>query len=509
MPRCFSPIDLISLNLIYDYPVRWTKFKVLRDFVQNFYDAVKWHEWKERFSYTLSDEMLQLKARDVGFSYDWLLHIGASTKREDAGSYAGYFGEGFKIASLCAVRDHNWNVEILSRDWKLSVVTTDLIVDGRNLKSLAYKVRQNRKKRTDTVLRIFPFRDTGLLHSVLLSFYYPANPLLGKNIWESSDSSVFFRSKKQKPFGYPNTYNDRGPGIIFASYQALGSFQYPLVFCLHDYRYNDRERSSFYRMDVIEIIQRVSSRLSPDASAVVLYALKRRWYDRPRKKYDFESWHGIIRTLIKNIASSAEQTVAWRKANPNLLVARQVKRNDISKYNRRRQALDWLKNSGKFFRLVQGAFVELGYPILEDVCEKNGGFSITCEPDVSEKKRIVILEQLVQTLISDLFTKIEMPPCKIIKNERAAWRGMTTCIPLKDSLHHFYGIPVRYLLPYIALKKSLLHSDAFGEALSTYFHELAHMFGGHRSASFSYSLSKLMEITLSNTGLIAEWQKKW
>ena len=86
---------------------------------------------------------------------------------------------------------------------------------------------------------------------------------------------------------------------------------------------------------------------------------------------------------------------------------------------------------------------------------------------------------------------------------------MTTCIPLNDSLHHFYGIPVRYRLPYIALKKSLLHTDAFGEALSTYFHELAHMFGGHRSVSFSHALSKLMEITLSNAGLIAECEKKY
>ena len=502
-------MKLISLNLIYDYPVRWTKFKVLRDFVQNFYDAVKWHEWKERFSYTISDEMLQLKARDVGFNYDWLLHIGASTKREDSGVFAGYFGEGFKIASLCAVRDYNWNVEISSRDWTLNVVATDLIVDGRNLKSLAYNVRQNRKKRMNTILSVFPFRDISLFHSVLLSFYYPENSLFGKKIWESSDSAIFYRSKQQKPSEYPNTCNDRGDGIIFANYQALGSFQFPLIFCLHDYRSNDRERNSFYLMDVIKIIQRVSSRLSPEAAAAVLHALKRRWYDQPRKKYDFESWHGIISTLIKNIASSAEQTVAWRKANPNLLVAPQVKRSDIFKYNNRRQALDWLKLSGKVFRLVQEAFVKLGYSTLEDVCKENDGFSITCEPNVFEKKRIAIIEELVQNLILELFTKIEMPPCKIIKSERASWKGMTTCILLNGSLHHFYGIPVRYRLPYIALKKSLLHSDTFGEALSAYFHELAHMFGGHRSASFSRALSKLMEITLSNAGMIAEWQKKY
>jgi hypothetical protein len=92
--------ELISINLIYDYPVHWSQFKTLRDFIQNFYDAVHWSEWDKRFSYTLTNGILTLKAQDVGFSYDWLLHIGASTKREEIGTYAGHFGEGFKIAAL-------------------------------------------------------------------------------------------------------------------------------------------------------------------------------------------------------------------------------------------------------------------------------------------------------------------------------------------------------------------------------------------------------------------------
>jgi hypothetical protein len=132
--------ELISINLIYDYPVHWSRFKTLRDFIQNFYDAVHWSEWDDRFSSTITDGVLTLKAQNVGFSYDWLLHIGASTKREAIGTYAGHFGEGFKIAALCALRDHHWTVKVRSRDWALEVVTTDLTVDRRSLKSLAYRI---------------------------------------------------------------------------------------------------------------------------------------------------------------------------------------------------------------------------------------------------------------------------------------------------------------------------------------------------------------------------------
>jgi hypothetical protein len=96
----------IPLNLIFDYPVRWSKYKVLRDLIQNFFDSVPREQWRTRFRRHHEGQQLTLIATDVGFSYDWLVPIGASTKRDGNGEYAGYFGEGFKIAALCALRDH-------------------------------------------------------------------------------------------------------------------------------------------------------------------------------------------------------------------------------------------------------------------------------------------------------------------------------------------------------------------------------------------------------------------
>jgi hypothetical protein len=169
---------------------------------------------------------------------------------------------------------------------------------------------------------------------------------------------------------------------------------------------------------------------------------------RPRKKYDFESWHGIIRTLVRNISTSNEQTTKWKQSYPHLLVANQIKKSDLPNYNRRRQALDWLRHSGHSFRLVQEAFSMLGYPTLESACEQSDGFSVTREPDVFERLRVDMLEKFVQILVPDLFIDIKLPPCKIIKSEKAAWRGMTTCIPISTRNHKFRGVSVRYKLPY-------------------------------------------------------------
>lgn len=500
---------LVSLNLVYEYPVSWSKFQVLRDFVQNFYDAVRWQGWSSRFSYELSEDVLTLRSQDVGFSYDWLLHIGASTKREKHGEYAGYFGEGFKIAALCAIRDYHWEVELSSRDWNLQVVTDNVLVDGRQLKTLAYRVLESQPFSTDTVLKISPFTDTNLLKSVLWSFYYPENPLFGEKIWESSEGAIYYRSKELKPWGYPSTSDLSGTGILFAGYQAMGSFEYPLVICLHTYRHNDRERKYFFRMDVVKVIELLASKLSPEASIVVLKILKNRWNDVPRKKYDFESWYSIVRKLVRNIASSEVCKEAWRQEFPDLLVAHHVKPNDLAKYNRRKQARAWMRDSEKKYRIVQEAFGYLDYPTLEECCANDDGFSITREPTEEEIKRIECLETLAKVLLKELFTKVKLPPCKVIKGERAVWQGLAVCTPIKGEPPLFQGLPIRFHLPYVAVKKTLLFSPILGTALSTYLHELAHMFGGDGSHAFSRVLSLMMDITLSNTTLISAFQERW
>jgi len=205
---------LISLNLVYDYPVRWSRYVVLRDFVQNFYDSIGWRDWSTAFNYAVADGFLTLTARNVGFSYEWLVHIGASTKREDGDTYAGYFGEGFKMAALCAVRDYGWSVHIASRDWEIEVTQTDLQIEERVLKSLAYSLSERTDPvRADTVLRLSSFHDHEVFESVRLGFFYPENPLFGEEIWRSENGAVYKRSRHVKPSHFPVTSDLEGSGI--------------------------------------------------------------------------------------------------------------------------------------------------------------------------------------------------------------------------------------------------------------------------------------------------------
>jgi hypothetical protein len=249
-------------------------------------------------------------------------------------------------------------------------------------------------------------------------------------------------------------------------------------------------------MDVMDVIEGVCRRVPPSCAYTLLEIFKVQWYSYPRKRYDFESWYPVIRNLTENLASSRRETLRWRKKYPRLLVADQVQRSDLPMYNRRRQALAWFRRQSHDYHLVQGSFTELGYPRLEEVCEKEGGFSQLREPRGAEIQFIRVLEELTSTILNGFFGEGPLPPCKVIVSDDASWGGLANCVRLSKPRETAYGFKVHYELPYVALKKRILARGRFHEALATYLHELSHCFGGDQSARFSAALTSILQITL-------------
>ncbi len=86
---------------------------------------------------------------------------------------------------------------------------------------------------------------------------------------------------------------------------------------------------------------------------------------------------------------------------------------------------------------------------------------------------------------------------------------MTSCLPFTGPEVRWRGLRVRYRLPYVSLKAILLTDGLFGEAMSTYLHEVSHMFGGDSSASFSHALSEMLELIFSRADSMAALQRRW
>lgn len=500
---------IIPLNIVTTYPVRWTKYKVFRDFVQNFYDSVGYRKWKEQFCFEYSDGLLRMWVEDVCFSYEWLLHIGASTKTENSRNNAGYFGEGFKIASLCAVRDYGWQIEMSSGGWELSVTCIEQEIDKSPVRMLAYDVREREEqKRSCLEIAYLSQEDYRLFMEVLAAFYYPENPMIGEKIWEGREGAVYTRSEAAYGAGLPYTADYGKKGAVFCAYQLLGSNPFNLVVCLHSYKKEDRERKSLYSFDVIKVFQELTHYVDAYGAACMLEKMRRYWNSKPRKQIDIDSWSPVIDQLIYKVSQSLDVTACFRKKYPDLLP--QTPLRSIRDKNRRGQAKAWLSIQSRKYLLVKGQFRKLGYKTLEEVCEECGGFVQNDQAETREDKGFEILENITRELYRDFFgCNQEFPARRIICNESASYHGMAKVFRKNKPIMNHRGLSIRYEIGEIYLKRSVFSSKGYFDALATYIHEMCHVFGGDSSNAFSQGLTVAMETLLANAPMIESYRQQW
>lgn len=500
---------IIPLNIVMTYPVNWSRFQVLRDFVQNFYDSVGPESFYRRFQYEVEKQVLTMRVDDVSFSYEWLIHIGASTKRSES-NQAGYFGEGFKIASLCACRDYGWDVIMNSADWHLHVIAIEHQIDSQNVRMLAYEVEKSETARS-SCLRIGGMSDLeiNMFKDVINSFYFPENPLLGELLWKGEYGAVYTKGKGAFPDSFPSVYEFGTKGIVFCAYQVLGTNPFNLVICAHHSRQADRERRALYRFDVIHIFNKIAAQVDPKGAEQMLIRMRKYWNSYSKKRIDIDSWSPVIDTLIYRMHFSSEVIADFQRKYPFLLYASKV--HTITQQNRRTQARSWLRSSPVHYTVVKDTFSMLGVQSLESKCEEEGGF--TLEDDAHTESQInafLILEKLVDTLFPDFFSA-GFPERKIIKNEESALHGMAVCHKKMhpEVLKSMPSLKIRSSISGIYLKQSIFRADGFFDAVSTYIHESCHMFGNDSSQSFSLALTYAMETLLSNPDRVNEAHEQW
>lgn len=500
---------IMPLNIVTTYPVRWTKYKVFRDFIQNFYDSVGYLQWEERFHYAYNDKVLSMWVEDTNFSYEWLMHIGASTKTADSFANAGYFGEGFKIASLCAIRDYGWTLKMSSGNWELSVISQEQRIDDRKVSMLAYDIKE-RENENCSCLEITNIteEDFAIFGSSLNGFYYPENPMMGEKLWEGREGAVYTRSSNPYPERLPYTHDFGRRGSVFCAYQLLGSNPFDLVVCLHRYKKEDRERNSLYTFDVVRIFKEIAYYIDSFGAMRMLEKMRRYWNAKPKRRIDIHSWNPVISSLIEKISRSQEMSKCFCEKYPNLLALPDII--TIRDRNRRGQARAWLSGQNKEYLLVQAGFKKLGYKTLEDMCEEAGGFVANDSANEQERKGFEVLENLIEELYSGFFEwRQTFPERKIIVNEQASYHGMAKVYRKNRHLLNCKGIAIRYEIGEIYLKKSIFSRNSYYNAVATYVHEFCHEFGGDSSHSFSLGLTFAMEILLASTKVLETYRKRW
>lgn len=488
-----------ALNIVYSYPVKWSLTKLLSDFIQNFFDAIGPENFSKNFKHTYLDNTLRLISHEA-FSIEWLYFFGASTKRNQNISYAGKFGEGFKVASLIAHRDYNLEISMESLNWKLTVTKTAGKIENKDVMFLAYDITE-RSNTNETILTLKGIKENDYKDFIelLKDFYYKGNSILGECIFKNSKIGLYKSKEREQSFGR-----------IYINYLSRKTIKIPLIICHNHFAISrdDRDRDTVYESEIKQIIVDVVESLPIKKCIVTLEYLEKYWScNFSENKIGF-AYKFLIEKLVHEISEDRNAVEYFKKKYKAKYIAKfyGYGQNDslIVKAWYRHQN----KSSSKKI-IVPKSFYWLGIQRIYDVCLKHGGLNTTRKPSNEEYKYLSILTEIVNKFFNELVSYSNLPDCEIITNNESPVHGLAHCQEIKGKTNKKYNLKVVSNIYTIKLKFNLFSNTTFAQALTTYLHELLHQYGGDASKQFNKALFFMNSIILSNLSNFEEYETRW
>lgn len=501
-----------KLNLVMTYPIRWGMRHIMEDYIQNFYDVIGAERFANDFIYSYDESRRELRMEGrKGFHVEWLQYIGASTKGEGSAHHmAGKFGEGFKIASLCAYRDYKVSVHMESRDWALDVLKMPGEIDGQSMEFLGYDIKE-RVYQDDAILllgNVGPEAYQNFLEAIQ-RFFYPENPSFGECLAYTWDYAVY----RIKDFDISG--GQRIKGKVFASMQERAEIhEVPLIFCNHSYepdKEDDRDRERFHFHDIESAVTEIVVRLEGEALRKVFMEFQPHWRRTGGRAAAGPDWGRLIREMVWQICDDhavREKVYEYLKDHYIADVGTNVIKWDKNKY---KTAMSWFRMS-KFYgtyKLLPYYFSDLGIDTIYSLCEKYDGFHMIDEPDEQQRNRIQILEKMARDIFPDIICYEKLPECRVIVNKGTPDEGFARTNDTDAPLRNEMGLKVINDITEINLRETLFCKDAFPETMVVYMHELLHQFGGDASRQFRTAILAMDYRIMQNFRKLEEYESVW
>lgn len=176
--------------------VKWDEEAIARDLLQNFYDANR--ENLDAVKVAVKGHRVEVSA-PATFELDRLFYLGSEKDRDEN---VGQFGEGFKAAALCLVRDHEIEPVVISGAKAVRIRASEEAVRGTDLLPLVYDVFERASANTGTLM-ILEGCSVKLARAVaagLAHFWHERNPLVGRCLWKNGkgDTQLYEAAKGAK-----------------------------------------------------------------------------------------------------------------------------------------------------------------------------------------------------------------------------------------------------------------------------------------------------------------------
>ena len=536
------PIDRpdLGVTLETDFTIEYGKIwdvpKIMRDFLQNFFDA---HREAETGKSTLEGVKiavepikgenatiyaLQVKG-DAVYPIRFIEEIGATTKKNDAVATGG-FGEGAKMAALALLGKEDSKVKSVTfacDNWQVQYTKGRNTLGTEKLYKTVTRLSKPIKGNTLTIETQAPEAVKALLDARNY-FYHPQNPDFQNPTYENAKGGFKLLEPKEEQWwvGDGNFY-------YVGQRQAVGDGNNQAKFdnsVRHMHLWSNekdteknptniagRDRTALSHEDIKAIVLKPMVEVMTNEDLLNnLSALKKYWDNKTR---DYEDAHNLAILIAEEMATRKlyttfpETYVAY--PHPTSFKGGAYEMSDY--LNRLNEIAKKLDHDG--FTICDRSFHSIGMQSLLEREALQSTFPCI-QPTQQQTIRLNLLNK-VALHFRDAYIAAKENGYSFGTGGSPLIQDKMIDLPLYIYDEH-EGLNKEHIqgfvkgLSHIGMSKGQLNS-AFSQALATYLHEITHVHGSDGSASFSYKLTDMLELVLKTAPLLAEklqqYEKFW
>ncbi|HZZ26683.1 MAG TPA: hypothetical protein VFE46_01645 [Pirellulales bacterium] len=466
--------------------VDWDETLIARDLMQNFFDANR-----ER----LEEVVVQHDASTVAVTaptrcvLERLFFLGSEKGEQDIGQY----GEGFKAATTCLLRDHRTTPIVASGNRVVCLrVATEAVADSRLMFPVEYDFYRTKSEIPGTVL-VLDGASRDLIAAMrvgLQHFLHDQNPLLGALRWEHHSGNFSL---------YDSTDKD---GHIFYRRLKRGQIEGVPVILVINREYaeierktrQDRDRKAFgeeLMQKFYDVFSKHGSSSARIAQHVIVEAARPFW----------EKGHPLLRA----VASGAHYYAAWpaelvAEVFGNRYYARSQRSHDQAQQlqfetiERSWQSQGWL-GLPSYFRQFGVPSADEEVKKAKDEADREARQQGSRGPTVAEQECLRLLNQVLHDLNPATAQVFERGTTKYTVAKTDVLLGQLRTARSYHSHEVFFA-------------ESVFVGD-FSHALAVHLHEHSHIFGYDGSRGFTDALTELIEAAVAHRGDFDDYEARW
>lgn len=484
-----TPAEILSSAVTTAWGVQWTESMIARDLLQNFVDANR---------QTLNKVLVRSSRAGVTvtapteFELARLFFLGSEKDEGDVGQY----GEGFKAAAICLLRDHDVQPVVLSGTRAVRLRVADEQVAGTALRPVIYEFF-NLTPGIDGTALLLGTRQPKLVRALcegMVDFLHPENPLLGPCVHQAEGLALH--------------HSTDGNGHLFYRHLRRCTIAgYPLVWVVTDPLTlverriaKDRDRNAFgdtvrdlYLKGFIQRLYRARWDMPIPATLALLEAGRAHW----------EHGHPVLSLLSDPIRGSRYDSLRLSISKVfgegyyahSLLAHRDPARQlEVDSVEKAWKAAGRLATPGYFkhFGLISA---EAHLDAVAARARSAARESDCRPPSPAETEGLALLRKLMKEFAPELYTLLGQHSYQYTVGRNSELLG---------ELRRDRG----YRSKEVYFDAEIFVSD-LPCAAAIFLHEHAHVFGYDGSRGFTDALTELLETVIRHRNQLEKFDRAW